>query len=248
MARTPLTTAALLSLFALGACQVGAVGSGGDDDNSSGDDDDVGVSVDARVPMPSYRLSVAPPSASTSLGTEVTYVVAVDATDFTGPVELAAVGAPDSWNVTITPSTVDAVDGTTATAMVRVVIPPNGDAAETGRALAIHATATPGAQNADMMITVANEYDFPIAAGTGTGAHWGSMSGGLMRLRAGTTLKIQNNDTIPHRVHSGGGVFPHQDASMGPGASYTVVVQDGSDTFYCHDHGQGTGEVNVNAQ
>jgi hypothetical protein len=246
MARTPLCSTLLISLFALGACQVGAVGSGGDDDQSSGDDD-VGAAVDARVPMPSYRLSVAPPSASTTLGTEVTYTVAVDATDFSGPVALTAAGAPANWNVTITPSTVNVVDGSTVTAMVRVVIPPNGDAAAAGQALAINATATPGAQSTSMQITVANEYDFPIAAGTGTGAHWGSMSGGLMRLRAGTTLKIQNNDTIGHRVHSGGGVFPHQDTTMGPGASYTVVVQEGSDTFYCHDHGQGTGEVNINA-
>lgn len=246
MARTA-RLAVLTFLFLVGGCQVGAVGGpGGGDDIVA--DDDVPADVDARTPMPSYRLSVAPPSASTALGTEVTYAIAVDATDFSGPVQLVAAGAPASWNVTITPATVNVVDGSTVTAQLRIVIPPNGDAAETGRALAINATAAPGAQSAQAMLTVANEYTFPIAAGTGTGAHWGAMSGGLLRLRAGTTLKIQNSDTIGHRIHAGGGVFPHQDTTMGPGSSYTVTVSDGSDTFYCHDHGQGMGEVNVNAQ
>ncbi|HUQ06164.1 MAG TPA: hypothetical protein VM261_26855 [Kofleriaceae bacterium] len=238
--------------LALGGCEVGMAGGpgggggGGDDDIGGGGDDDPGV--DARVAMPSYRLSIAPPTASTALGTEVTYTVAVDATDFSGPVALAVAGAPASWNVTITPATVNVTDGATVTATVRVVIPPNGEAATMGRALAINATATPGAQSSSAMITVANEYTFPIAAGTGTGAHFGAMNGGLLRLREGTTLKILNSDSIGHRIHAGGGVFDHQGATMPAGASYTVTVAAGSDTFYCHDHGQGQGEVNVNAQ
>ena len=233
--------------LALGGCEVGMTGGPGGDDDSTGDDDSP-ADVDARVAMPSYRLSIAPPSASTALGTEVAYTVAVDATDFSGPVDLVAAGAPASWNVTITPAQVNVLDGSTVTATVRIVIPPNGEAATTGRALAINATATPGAQSASAMLTVANEYRFPIAAGTGTGAHFGAMSGGLLRLREGTTLKILNSDSTGHRIHAGGGVFDHQDATMGPGASYTVTVAAGSDTFYCHDHGQGMGEVNVNAQ
>lgn len=95
---------------------------------------------------------------------------------------------------------------------------------------------------------MADAYTFAIGSGTGTGAHFGAMSGGLLRLRAGSTLKILNSDGTGHRIHAGGGVFPHQDNTMGPGESYTVTVADGSDTFYCHDHGQGMGEVNVNAQ
>ena len=236
----------LLASMILGGCEVGlqGPGPGGGDDG----DDDVPADIDARTPMPSFRLSIAPPSAETALGTEVMYTVAVDATDFSGPVALVAAGAPDSWNVTITPATVDVIDGSTVTATVRVVVPPNGEAATTGRALAINATGAPGAQSTQAMLTVANEYTFPIAAGTGQGAHWGSMSGGLLRLREGTTLKILNSDTIGHRIHAGGGVFDHQGATMAPGASYTVTVAAGSDTFYCHDHGQGTGEVNINAQ
>jgi hypothetical protein len=246
--RSLLLAASLLGLT-LGGCEVGMTGGpgpGGGDD--VGGDDDVPADVDARVAMPSYRLSVAPPTASTALGTEVTYTVAVDATDFSGPVALVVAGAPASWNVTVTPATVNVTDGATVTATVRVVIPPNGEAATTALALAINATASPGAQSASAMITVADEYTFPIATGTGTGAHWGAMNGGLLRLREGTTLKIANTDTIGHRIHAGGGVFDHQGTTMGPGAAYSVTVAAGSDTFYCHDHGQGTGEVNINAQ
>ncbi|KAB2904392.1 MAG: hypothetical protein F9K40_06965 [Kofleriaceae bacterium] len=232
----------------LGGCEVGLQGGGPGGGDDQGGDDDVPADVDARVLMPSYRLSVAPPSVSTALGTEVTYTVAVDATDFSGPVQLAAAGLPESWNVTITPATVDVIDGATVTATVTIVIPPNGEAAEAGLALAIDATAAPGAESAEAMITVANAYTFPIASGTGTGAHWGAMAGGLLRLREGTRLEILNSDSIGHRIHAGGGVFDHQGATMAPGASYTVTVAAGSDTFYCHDHGQGTGEVNINAQ
>jgi hypothetical protein len=32
---------------------------------------------------------------------------------------------------------------------------------------------------------------------------------------------------------------------MGPGGSFDVTPTDGSDIFYCHDHGQGTGQVNL---
>ncbi len=236
-----------LAGLVLGGCEVGLQGGGAGGDDDQGDDD-VPADVDARVLMPSYRLSIAPPSESTELGTEVTYTVAVDATDFSGPVQLAAAGLPESWNVTITPATVDVIDGATVTATVRIVIPPNGEAADMGRALAINATAAPGAVTAQATITVANAYTFPIVAGTGNGAHWGAMNGGLLRLREGTRLKIPNGDSIGHRIHAGGGVFNHQGATMAPGASYDVTVEAGSDTFYCHDHGQGTGEVNINAQ
>lgn len=198
--------------------------------------------------MPAYSVTLDPPTASTALGTEVTYVVTVRATDFSGPVALVAAGAPASWTVTFSPATVQATDGGTVASEMKVVIPPNGEAAATGQTLTVNATGAPGAKSATATLTVANEYTFAITAGTGAGAHFGAMNGGLLRLRAGSTLHISNNDTIGHRIHAGGGVFPHQDNTMGPGQSYTVTVQDGSDTFYCHDHGQGQGEVNVNAQ
>lgn len=247
MAFRPLAVASTLALLTLAACEVGAVGpgGGGDDDDQSGAD--AATAIDA-APVPSYRLAMTPPTASTELGTEVTYTVTVSATDFSGPVALTAAGAPASWTVSITPASVEVVDGGSATATVRVVIPANGDAATAGQALAVNATAAPGAQSTSATLTVADQYTVSIGAGTGTGAHWGAMSGGLLRLRAGSKLRILNSDVTGHRVHAGGGVFAHQDNIMAQGEAYTVTVQDGSDTFYCHTHGQGTGEVNVNAQ
>jgi len=239
-----------LALLSLAACDVGSTvpgpnGGGGDDDDTPGDTD-AGIQIDAAVP--SYRLAVDPPTASTALGTTVTYAITVNAANFAGPIALTAMGAPANWTVAIEPATVTAVSGGTVAATMRVTIPANGDPAIAGQALMVNASGGPGAQSASATLTVANEYTVAITAGTGTGAHWGAMSGGLLRLRAGSTLHITNNDTIPHRIHAGGGVFAHEPTAMGPGQSYTVTVQDGSDTFYCHEHGQGTGEVNVNAQ
>jgi hypothetical protein len=235
----------LVCVLLLAACDVGSQvsGPGGDDDPGV----DAAVSIDA-APIPGYSIAVDPPTASTALGTEVTYVVTVQASAFSGPVTLAASGAPDSWTVTFTPPTVTAVDGGTVASEMKIVIPPNGDPAAAGQTLTVDASGAPGPRTATATLTVANEYTFAINPGTGEGIHWGPMNGGLLRLRAGSTLHITNSDTIGHRIHAGGGVFPHQDNTMGPGESYTVQILDGSDTFYCHDHGQGTGEVNVNAQ
>ncbi len=233
------------SLLVLGACDVGSTLPG-----PGGGDDDPGVDAAPPIdaPIPAYAIALDPPALSTALGTEVTYVVTVQASAFSGPVTLAASGAPASWTVSFTPPTVNAVDGGTVASEMKVVIPSNGEPAAAGSTLTVNATAAPGARTATATLTVANEYTFSITPGTGTGLHFGAMSGGLLRLRAGTTLHIANNDTVGHRIHAGGGVFDHQEATMGPGQSYTVTVLDGSDTFYCHDHGQDRGEVNVNAQ
>lgn len=247
MARTAAALLWLVPIAVLAACDVGSAlpGPGGDDDDDPGAD--AAVSVDA-APVPAYTVALDPPTATTELGTEVTYIVTVGATDFSGPVTLAATGLPASWTVTFTPATIDAVDGGTAASEMKIVIPPNGDAVATGQTLTVETTAAPGAHTATASLTVANAYTFAISTGTGIGAHFGAMSGGLLRLRAGSTLKILNSDGTGHRIHAGGGVFPHQDNVMAQGESYTVIVADGSDTFYCHTHGQGTGEVNVNAQ
>jgi plastocyanin len=232
------------SLALVAACDVGSAlpGPGGDDDPGA----DAAVSIDA--PVPAYSLALDPPALTTALGTEVTYVVTVQASAFDGPVALAVSGAPASWTITFTPPTVTALDGSTVASEMKVVIPSNGEAAPAGTPLTVDASAAPGPRSATATLTVANEYTFSIGDGTGAGLHFGAMAGGLLRLRAGATLHITNNDTVGHRIHAGGGVFEHQATTMGPGQSYTVTVLDGSDTFYCHNHGQDKGEVNVNAQ
>lgn len=240
--RRRLLCAAAFALVA--ACDVGSTlpGPGGDDDPGTD-----AASIDA-APVPAYSVALDPPALTTALGTEVTYVVTVQASAFSGPVTLAASGAPASWAITFTPPSVTALDGGTVASEMKVVIPTNAEPAPTGTTLTVDASAAPGPRSASASLTVTNEYTFSIGAGTGTGLHFGAMSGGLLRMRAGATLHITNNDTTGHRIHAGGGVFEHQPATMAPGASYTVTVLDGSDTFYCHDHGQDKGEVNINAQ
>ncbi|HVK72532.1 MAG TPA: hypothetical protein VM734_04405 [Kofleriaceae bacterium] len=250
--RPHLRLALLLTLSTLAACEVGAVGPGGGD--GSGDDDpidDPAADVDAApAPVQSYTLTVSPPTATTVLGTKTTFNVSMSATNFSGPVTVAAGGVPASWQIAITPTTVDLIDGGTAMASVEITIPPNGEAAPDGATLTIEATGAPGNRSGTAMMTVANEYVFSVAAGTANGVHWGAMNGGLVRLKSGTKLVIKNDDTTGHRIHTNGGIsgFGHQGATMAPGASYAVTVGDGSDNFYCHDHGQNTGTVNVTVE
>ena len=125
-------------------------------------------------------------------------------------------------------------------------MPSNGAPAPTGQALAIAATGAAVSASSDATLTVTNDYIVGVGQ-VGGGTHWGAMNGGTIRIKAGTRLHIRNDDTIPHRIHTGGGVggFDHQGTSMGPSASYDVTPTDGSDIFYCHDHGQGTGQVNL---
>ena len=66
--------------------------------------------------------------------------------------------------------------------------------------------------------------DYVINVGTAnTGPHWGAMNGGVIRIKAGARLRIRNNDTVSHRIHTGGGVggFDHQPAP-GTGAGGTL--------------------------
>jgi|GEM_PF-1685713 len=241
------TLLAILSLSALAACEVGVTPAGGGDDD--GDDDvqvDAAPAIDAAAAV--YQLAVTPATASTILGTDTTFTVTVDAQRFDGPVTLTATGAPTSWTVAITPSTVNVIDGGSATATVKVTIPPNGDAAAAGQVLTINAESTvAGAESSTAVLTVAKEYDFKIGSGTGAGTHFGALNGGVVRVKAGTLVKIQNLDGTQHRIHSGGGIggFPHQDNNMASGDAYAVTVTDGSDSFYCHIHGQNTGDVNL---
>lgn len=236
----------VLATLSLAACEVGVTPGGG-----VGDDDDDDPQVDAGLPIdaptPMYSLAVTPPSANTILGTETTFTVTLASQHFDGPVNLSATGAPASWTVTITPPTVNLTSGGSATAQVKVTIPPNGDAAPAGQTLTIGGSATAGAQSGTAALTVAKEYAVTIGAGTGSGAHFGALRGGLVRVKAGTLVHIRNADGEAHRIHSGGGIggFPHQPNNMGTGQEYAVTVQDGSDVFYSHIHERGAGDVNL---
>jgi hypothetical protein len=226
----------------LAACEVGPDVAGGDDVAEP----DAGVDA---APA-SYSLTVTP-TATTQLGTVTMLTVDLSSSHFTGPVALTASGAPASWQVAITPSSVDLTDGQTTTATVKITIPSNGDGAPTGQALTITGTGDPGTRTAMSSVTVENVYVLGIGTPGAGGQHFSGMAGGQIRMKQGAKLRIPNTDAVPHRVHSDGGVpgFPHQPASMAAGAAYEVTLgATGTDTFYCHDHGQGTGIVRLTVE
>lgn len=231
-----------IALILLAACDVGAVGPG------PGDSPDAAVPVDA--PPPSFRLAVTG-APSGQLGASLTFTADVTGEHFAGPVALTATGALASWMVTIEPTTVTVADGQTAHATITVRVPTNGEAAPTGQALTVAAAGAPGERTASTTVTVDNVYELPIGTPGATGQHFGPLAGGQLRMRQGARLRIPNTDTIAHRIHSDAGVtgFPHQATSMAAGAAYEVTLgAAGSDTFYCHDHGQGTGVVRLTVQ
>lgn len=246
--RIPSLPLAVLLTLPLSACTVGEITSGGGDDTGGDDDigdDDPGDSPDA-APVPSYAIAVTPPAQTTDLGTELRYTVVLSSSNFTGVVELAAAGVPESWTATFSPSAAITVplDGT-ATAELVVTVPTDAEA--TTAAISIDATAAPGERVASASATVNNQLVLEWGVGTGGGNHGFPNN---LALRLGATLHIRNGDTTQHRVHSDGGPgFPHQETSIGQGQEYVVIPGDvGGYRFYCHDHGDGTGVTNLTVQ
>jgi plastocyanin len=244
--RVHILAAALALPFA--ACTLGDItqpGPGGGGDDTVGGGDDVAASPDASV-TPDFRIaSMSPTQAATSLGTTTHYTLTLDSSNFSGPVTLAAAGAPASWNVTFSPSATVTVpmDGQATVDMV-VAIPTDGDAGSS--TLNITASGSPGERTATAQLAVANEYVITIADGTGTGAH--PFFPQNLTLKIGVTLKIKDADTTkPHRIHSDGGAgFSHQDNDMAAGGEYDVTPSaSGAYYFYCHDHGEGLGATNL---
>lgn len=238
-----LRAAALVSLaLVASACDVGSVGNPGDDDPTV---DAAVLPIDAP-PTPTFAVTVSPPTATTTLGTTTTFTVTLTSSHFAGAVDLAATGASAGWTVTFDTPSVTLADGGTATATATVRVPSNGDAAPTGAALTFGATSPAYSSSGSAALTVTNDFNVDIGA-VGGGQHFGALRGTTLRLKAGTRLHIRNNDTIAHRIHSGGGVggFDHQAANMNGGGSYDVTPTDGADSFYCHVHGVGTGSVNL---
>ena len=215
----------------LAACEVGAVGPYAGLDAAPAD----------------YALQVTP-TGSGGLGTVIELTVDLTSSHFSGPVTVAATGAPANWTVAITPASVDLTDGGTGRATIKLTVPPNGDGAPGGQAINVVGTAAPGQRTATSTVTVENVYTLAIGTPGAQGQHFGTMAGGQLRMKRGAKLRIPNTDAIAHRIHSDAGVsgFPHQAASMAAGAAYEVTLSStGSDLFYCHDHGQGTGQVRL---
>lgn len=227
--------------FGATACDVGSVAPGDDDPTP----DAAPIPIDAP-PTPTFAVTVDPPTATTTLGTETTFTVTLTSSHFAGAVDLAATGAASGWTVVLDTPSVTLTDGGTATATARVRVASNGAAAPTGAALSFAATSPVHSATGAASLTVTNDFNVDIGAVAG-GQHFGALRGTTVRLKAGTRLHIRNDDTIAHRIHSGGGVggFDHQATNMNGGGSYDVTPTDGADSFYCHVHGEGTGSVNL---
>lgn len=80
---------------------------------------------------------------------------------------------------------------------------------------------------------------FTIVSGTGTQA-WNTMAAPV-RVFVGQTLKINNNDSRAHRLHTGGSPFPHQDDTIPVNGSKVFTIQSAhpvaSEGVYEHDGG-----------
>ena len=236
-----------LAALPLAGCDVGSIGGGSGDDISTGDAD-TGGGPDASVvdpPTPDYRVSMTPPTIDTQLATEARYTITLDSTNFTGTVDLAATGVPDSWTALFSPTTVTVPLDGQATAELVISVPANAEA--TTASIAVAATASPGTRSATAAMTVTPDLTLEWVAGTGNGPHGFPTN---LSVRLGTHLHIRNGDNAAHRVHSDGGPgFPHQDNDMLTGQEYVVTPGDvGGYRFYCHDHGDGTGVTNLTVQ
>ena len=237
-------------VVSVGGC-VGVIGDGapGEPSDPSGDPSGApDAGVDAAPP--DFTVTVAP-QATTELGARVQQAIDVGAVDgFAGPVALAVTGAPAGWTVAIEPASVTVGAGP-AHATLSIMVPTNADAPAAGVPLTITGTAAPGTRAATTTIMVDDVFTLALGTPGATGQHFPTYAGGQLRMKRGATLRIMNGDAIAHRIHSDAGVdgFPHQATSMGTGGAYTVTLTStGSDTFYCHDHGQGTGTVRLTVE
>jgi predicted CopG family antitoxin len=83
--------------------------------------------------------------------------------------------------------------------------------------------------------------EFHIPAGTGTNA-WNTREQAVVAT-VGDRLRIVNDDSVPHRLHTNGAPFPHPADSIAPGQSQDFGLQTPFDPGVnspLHDHNSGT--------
>ncbi|HUQ07197.1 MAG TPA: hypothetical protein VM261_32120 [Kofleriaceae bacterium] len=190
-----------------------------------------------------------PPARSTTLGTTTRFNVAITSNNFAGTVNLSQTGGAAGWTKSL-PASISITSGATQNVNFDITIATNGAAATGGTNLTVSATVSGQAAVSDSStLTVADEVILDIANGTGNGAHWGGMT--TLTMRNGSRLTVTNQDGIAHRMHYGGIIdgVDHPATDMQPGGSSSVVLGSaGTDTVYCHVHGQGTGMFNLVSQ
>jgi hypothetical protein len=82
--------------------------------------------------------------------------------------------------------------------------------------------------------------EFHIPAGTGAGP-WNTQANPVVAT-VGDTLRIFNDDTVPHRPHTDNGPFPHPATDIPPGVSADFLLTKafggpGGASLYDHDFG-----------
>jgi hypothetical protein len=82
--------------------------------------------------------------------------------------------------------------------------------------------------------------EFHIAAGTGQGP-WNTTAQAVTA-HVGDVLRIVNDDSVPHRLHTDGSPFPHPSADIAPSQSADYVLQSAfqagnGHVLYDHDSG-----------
>ncbi len=84
--------------------------------------------------------------------------------------------------------------------------------------------------------------EFRIPAGTGN-APWNTRDSAVVAT-VGDTLRIVNDDVVPHRPHTSGSPFPHADTDIAPGHAASFVLMSAFDPvangpLSDHDFGPG---------
>jgi hypothetical protein len=244
----------LVAALGLGACDVGSIsgpggGGPGPGGGNPGDPDAQPAPGSPDAAPPDFTVSMTGTTTATTLGTEVHYMITLNAMHgMTGNVMLTPLGVPASWQPTITPAAVSLDASGPAMADLKVIIPT--DAADLTGTPGVTAVGAPGSHAASAVpLTVAKEVIVTIKDGTGTSDH---AFPSRIDILVGTKLRVMDADTAkPHRIHSDATAadgFAHQDNDMTAGQEYDVTPTVGGATsyrWYCHDHGQGTGVVNL---
>jgi len=227
----------------MAACTVGNVGDDGTTPPPGDDQPPPGDDQPPPPPDPKVAVGMTPATINSELGTiDNNFTISVTGSDnFSGPVTLAFTGVPTDWNAALDTDTVTLAVNGTATATLNVRVPTNATATTASISVTATSTAAPATTPAPSTLVVANQVTVHIGSGVGTdpSAHDAAFPNEI-RIKAGATVRIQNDDGITHRMH-GDNLFPHEDdgaATANPGGVYEVQMNDtGLGDFYCHDHG-----------
>ncbi|HEY4241694.1 MAG TPA: hypothetical protein VGM88_17855 [Kofleriaceae bacterium] len=246
------TVFAALGLSLLAACTIGnsaPKGGGSGDDDTTGDDT---AGDDTSTPTPMISGSVDKTTVSTELGKdEVVTLTVASANGFAGAVTIApsleTTTGTSITDVTVAgPTSLTLTAGGTQTAQYTVHIPTNTSQDSLAANLNLSLTSTAAPASATSAITIANQYTFTYAAGTGATVANHETTGMTVTLKRGAKMHFTNADTMIHETHGpviNGTNYHESDSGGQPGATYevdTIAMPPGTYQFGCHDHGAGT--------